>query len=135
MEKFSQSDVAMLSCFWAHPHSGRIYQFGDSHTLAATDPNGPMAIEVDELSTNDSRVFEIAFRAGWVRSMYLPANGKMPSQLGLHGADEATVKKTLRMLLASGIVVTKVGLEGHFDNYQYGGSPEDIRKINGTNSI
>jgi hypothetical protein len=135
MEKFAQSDVANVSWFWAHPERGEIYNFDGTHTLAATDPNGPIAIDTshfggdDEVDIDDTRIFEIAFRWGWVRSMYIPdedTGHPMGSQVGLHGGDEETVRKTLKMLLDGGLQVDHVGMEGHYDKYHFSGEPWEV---------
>ncbi len=128
MERFAQKDVDNLYWFWAHPATGKIYDFEGSHTLAATDPEGPIAIDVtqfgggDEIDIDDYRIFEIAFRAGWVRSHYLPddnTGNPLGSQIGLHGADEETVRLTLKMLRDKGLQIDHVGMRGHFDDFEY----------------
>ena len=143
--KFSQSDVAKVSWFWAHPESGNIYNFDSSHTVAATDPDGPMAIDVTqfggEVGVKDFRIFEIAFRGGWVRSMYVPMDGEfsvlikgrelretnsMGSQVGLHGPNKEIVQLTLKMLLDGGLQVDHVGMEGHYDEYHFSGKPTEV---------
>ena len=123
MEKFAQKDVDNVSWFWAHPSSGKIYHFDGSHTAAAIDPDGPIAVdtsELDSLQMDDFRVFEVAFRRGWVRSFYIPDEGSpLGSQVGLHGPDEETVRQTLQMLLDKGLQVDHVGMRGHYDGFRY----------------
>lgn len=129
MERFAQSDVANVSWFWAHPASGRIFHIpsDSSHTISALDPNGPIAVKPDEIdgenkvSVDDYRVFEVAFRRGWVRSMYIPDDDGSPlgSQVGLHGGDEETVRTTLKMLLDKGLQVDRIGMQGHYDDFEY----------------
>ena len=127
METFARSDIENISWFWAHPKTGRIYHFDSSHTTAATDPKGPIAIDMeqfggmDQIDIDDFRVFKEAFARGWVRSWYEPDSGSNPlgSQLGLHGPDQETVETTLKMLLDSGLQVDHIGMVGEFDGFKY----------------
>ncbi len=125
MERFVQKDVDNVSWFWAHPSSGKIYHFEGSHTTAATDPSGPIAVDISELGEidmNDFRVFEVAFRRGWVRSFYIPdsdSSNSLGFQIGLHGPNEETVRLTLKMLLEKGLKIDHVGMRGEFDKFEY----------------
>jgi len=133
MERFAQADVDKLFSFWAHPQSGHIYHIKVTHTMAATDPEGPIALtqfgELGPEAFDDIEVFKAAFSLGWVRAMYLeddPAAGK---QIALHGANEGIVRETLRLLLEKGLDIESMGLRGEFDGYEFDGIPEELGAV------
>lgn len=132
MERFAQIDVEKLFWFWAHPSGEQIFRINGSHTMSAVEADSPIGLDADDyggienIVTDDMRILRDAFKKGWVRSGYIEDHPAHGTDLGLHGATEEDVKKTLKMLLEQGLEVASVGLRGEFDGYEYDGTPKDL---------
>lgn len=133
MERFAKADVNKLFSFWAHPQTGQIYHNKVTHTMAATDPDGPIALtqfgQLGPDAFDDIDVFKAAFKLGWVRGMYLEDDVAAGKQIALHGANQGIVRETLRLMLEKGLDIESMGLRGEFDGYEYDGIPEDLEPV------